>query len=65
VVDDNSPVLDGNMQPIGSNVNVNAKDYFDKSNFSSRFIVVRLLYDNVAQDDIYVNDCEVNVEQAS
>ena len=53
------PVLDDNGDIIESNINKD-KLWFDKSNFISKFITVRLITDNVADDDLYIH--KVNVK---
>ena len=55
--------------PTLKNVDKLMKEYFDLSNFISKFVVVRLIYDNrqIAgkQADIFINDVDVEVSKSS
>jgi len=55
--------------PTLKNVDKLMKEYFDLSNFISKFVVVRLIYDNRQvsgqQADIFINDVDVEVNKSS
>ena len=46
VVDDQSAILDEELNPIEENVSKNLKNWFEISKFICKFVVVRLLYNN-------------------
>lgn len=50
----NNAFLDVNNQVITSNINSN-KPWYKKNKFVSKYIVVRLIYDNMDQNNIYLN----------
>lgn len=58
VIDQFSPVLDENGEIITANIN-NDKLWFEKNNFISKFIVVRLYIDNLSQNTILIHSVNV------
>ena len=58
VINPSNPILDDNGEIIEENIN-NIKLWFDKSNFISKFIVVRLIIDNELNDSVYIHKVEV------
>lgn len=59
VINASSPIIDDNGEVINSNIN-SLKVWFEKSNFISKFIVVRLIYDNIENNDIHINQVNVH-----
>lgn len=59
LLNENLPIVDDNGELLQENIN-NFKVWFEKSNFISKFIVVRLIIDNIDNDDVYIN--KVNVK---
>lgn len=59
VINPNSPIIDDDGEVITDNIN-NIKLWFEKSNFISKFITVRLLIDNVDNDTVYIHEVKVN-----
>lgn len=55
----NSPILDEKGEILQENIN-NFKIWFEKSNFISKFIVVRFIIDNLDNDDVYIH--QVNIK---
>ena len=52
--------IDGNILSNNLNSeNLNLKNYFDKSKFFSKFVVVRSYYDNIYNKEIIINDINV------
>ena len=49
------PILGERGEIIENNLNYN-KNWFDKSYFLSKFIVIRLIWNNDVQDDVYLNE---------
>lgn len=58
IKDKTLPFLDNNNAIISTNIN-NNKNWFDKSLFIDKFVVVRFIYDNVVNNDIYISDVEM------
>jgi hypothetical protein len=59
VINANSPTIDDKGAIITNNINTN-KIWFEKSYFISKFIVVRLIIDNISNNTIHVH--RVNVK---
>ena len=56
VIDKNSPIIDNGGKLVEENLDY-SKLWFDKSNFIGKFIVVRLIHDNINNDTIYLHSC--------
>ena len=54
VINPSFPVIEDNGDINESNLNFN-KSWFDKSNFISKFIVLRLISDNIDNNKVYIN----------
>ena len=59
VINPTSPILDENGNLIEANIN-QLTLWFEKSEFISKFISVRLIMDNVDDDSIYIHEVKVN-----
>ena len=59
ILDATSPIINDKGELVSSNID-NNKIWFDKSNFISKFITVRLIYDNIDNDDIHIHQVEVS-----
>lgn len=59
VIDRNLPFIDKKYNVIITNV-TNNKSWFNKNKFIGKFVIVRFIYDNVSQNDFYLNDVNVN-----
>jgi len=59
VINPSDPILDDNGDVIESNLN-QLKLWFEKSNFISKFIVVRLIIDNIDNNNVYIHKVNVN-----
>lgn len=57
-INKNSPVIDENGDVIETNIN-NSKIWFDKSNFISKFIIVRLIMSNTTNSDVHIHKLNV------
>jgi len=55
----NNPIINEAGELISSNIN-NVKLWFEKSNFISKFITVRLIVDNIDNDTVHIH--QVNVQ---
>lgn len=64
VKDKTLPFLDSNNQVLTSNIN-NNKNWFDKSLFIDKFVIVRFIYDNEDNNDIYISDVDVTDRQSN
>lgn len=62
--DKTKPFLDSKNQLISSNIN-NNKNWFDKSLFIDKFVVVRFIYDNVDNNDIYISDVAMALRETN
>ena len=58
------PFLDNKNQIISSNININ-KVWFDQSKFISKFIVFRLITDNVTQKNLHISLVDSNVKKSN
>jgi len=58
VIDQFSPVIDENGELMTTNIN-NDKLWFEKNNFISKFIVVRMYIDNVSQNTVLLHSVNV------
>lgn len=63
IKDPSLPFLDNNGELIVSNIN-NNKAWFDKSKFISKFAVVRFIYNNVNQRDLFIVSVDSNMRQS-
>lgn len=59
VVNKSLPIIDSNGDIEISNLNFN-KPFFEKKNFIGKFVIVRLIYDNEDNNDIYIHSVNVN-----
>jgi hypothetical protein len=59
VINPNNPILMDNGDINTTNIN-NVKLWFDKSNFISKFITVRLLIDNIDNDTVYIHEVKTS-----
>lgn len=59
VEDENLPIINDNGEVVATNLN-NLKVWFEKSNFISKFIVVRLIINNNNNEDVFIH--QVNVK---
>ena len=59
VINSSNPFIDENGEVIQNNIN-NVKLWFEKSNFISKFIIVRLIVDNMTNDSVYIHEVKVN-----
>lgn len=64
VKDKTLPFLDENNAVISSNIN-NNKNWFDKSLFIDKFVIIRFIYDNVVNNDIYISDVNVALRETN
>jgi hypothetical protein len=58
VINASSPIIDDNGDVVITNIN-NNKIWFDKSNFISKFITVRLIISNVTNEAVYIHKLNV------
>lgn len=59
VINPSNPIIDENGEIIESNLN-RLKLWFEKSNFISKFIVVRLIVDNIDNNSVYIHKVTTN-----
>lgn len=59
VIDRLAPFINNKSELIVANV-TNNKSWFNKNKFIGKFVIVRLVYDNISQNDFYLNDVNVN-----
>lgn len=59
VIDKNSPIINENGDIIETNLD-NNKSFFEKRNFISKFVVVRLIIDNIDNNDVYIHSVNIN-----
>jgi hypothetical protein len=59
IINPTNPIIDEKGDLIQSNINL-AKLWFEKSNFISKFITVRLIIDNIDNDDVYIHEVKAN-----
>ena len=57
-INENLPVINDNGDVITSNIN-NSKNWFDKSIFISKFIVVRLIMNNTSNTNVHIHKINV------
>lgn len=58
VISVTNPILDENGEIEQSNIN-DLKVWFEKSNFISKFIVVRFIIDNIDNDDVFIHQANI------
>ncbi len=63
VKDTTLPFLDEDGNLINTNININ-KSWFDKSKFISKFVIVRLIYNNVNQRDLHILSVDSNIRKS-
>jgi hypothetical protein len=59
LVDSKAQILDDNFEVITSNIDAN-KDWFNQSFFRRDYVIIRLIHDNLSQNDVYLHEVTAN-----